>query len=208
MKQTTIVAGLAGAAVLALCGAAQASTVWDESLDGDFSNNGLTPTALDLVAGSNVVRGTTGNSGQGIDRDYFRFTVPDGASLTGIAILTSTTISGGASFIGIQAGPQLTVGTLGEGAAALLGYTHYSNDQVGTDILPVLVFGQHALGSGTYSLWVQETGGPVSYGFDFSLTPTPVPLPAGIMLLASGLAGLFGLRKSHRLIPGLASAAA
>jgi hypothetical protein len=76
----------------------------------------------------------------------------------------------------------------------LIGFAHYSNDQIGTDMLPSIIFGfTGALSSGTYSLWVQDTGGPASYGFDFGVTA--VPLPGAGLFLLSGLFGLTALRR-------------
>ncbi len=158
--------------VLALCGglAAHAGTAWDEAGGVDLSNNGLNPTPLVVSVGSNTVLGTVGNSGQGIDRDYFRFTVPAGAVLQSIRVLGNTSVSGGASFIAIQAGPQLTVSPSGAGVEQLLGFTHYGNDQIGNDILQDMAISfSGALPAGTYSVWVQETGGPASYGLDFMI---------------------------------------
>jgi len=179
---------------LLFSGALQASTVWDETLAGDLSNDGLGPTALSFALGSNVIAGMTGNPGPGVDRDYFSFVVPEGATLTALRILNSTTFSGGASFLGLQAGPQLTVSPSGSGSANLLGFVHYNNDQIGTDVLAGLYFGSPSLPSGIYSAWVQETGGPVGYAFDFELSPTPVPLPGGFVLLISAVGALLGKR--------------
>lgn len=183
--------------IAAACGvsfAVDASTIWDEASNGDLSNNGLSPTSLVMALGSNIVLGTTGNDGQGIDRDYFSFIVPVGATVSSIMLLGSTNVSGGASFIGIQAGSQLTVTPSGGGAENLLGFAHYGNDQVGTDILPsVLIGSATALSSGVYSVWVQETGGPATYGFDFAVTP--VPLPGAAVLLLSGLLGIGSLNR-------------
>lgn len=66
---------------------------------------------------------------------------------------------------------------------------HYGNDMIGTDLLPTLVFSSGGvLPSGDYSLWVQETGGPVSYGFDFVISSvTPIPEPDIYTLLLAGL---------------------
>ena len=52
---------LAGIALaLAIFSNAHAVTVYSESVSGDLSNNGLTPTAITLGLGSNEILGTTG----------------------------------------------------------------------------------------------------------------------------------------------------
>jgi hypothetical protein len=181
---------------LACAGAvsAQSATAWDESLEGDLSSVGLQPTALAMTLGGNRIVGVVGDSGQGVDRDYFSFTVPAGATLSAVMLLNSTSVSGGASFFAMQGGPQVTVTPAGAGAEALLGFSHYTNDQIGADILPSVVFGPvSVLPSGTYSVWVQETGGPAAYGFDFILSAVPEPAALGMML-----AGLLLLRGKRR----------
>src|SRR5262245_32885654 len=154
---------------LACCvgAAASADTLWDEAVSGDFSNSGLTPTSLTFGLGNNTILGMTGNPGSGIDRDYFSFTVPAGTALTSVFVLNNTSVSGSSSFIGLQAGPQVTVTPTGGGAENLLGFAHYGNDQIGTDLLSLLAPAfPGGLPSGTYSVWVQELGGPVPYGFN------------------------------------------
>ena len=69
---------------------------------------------------------------------------------------------------------------------------HYGTDLIGSNLLTSLTT-SGSLPSGIYSVWVQETGGPVEYGFDFELTP--VPLPAAAPLLLSGLLGMAALRR-------------
>ena len=158
---------------LLACQAAMAShaAVWDESLAGDLSNNGLAPTSLVFVVGANQVLGSVGNSGQGVDRDYFKFTVPPGATLTSLKLLGNTSVSGADSFLALQVGPQVTVTPSGAGVENLLGFTHYGTEQIGTDILPLVVFNNFngGLPSGTYSVWLQETGGRVEYGLEFGI---------------------------------------
>lgn len=177
---------------------AQASVVYSESVSGDLSGSGLSPTPITVALGSNQVFGTTGRTAGVIDLDYFTFTVPVGQVLTGITILPGTAGLGaeGDSFIGMQAGSQLTVSPTATSATGLLGWFHYDSSDVGTNILPLM--GTSGLGStgfipplpaGSYSFWVQELStGTAPYGFDFSIaTPEPAPwamLLAGLALIA------------------------
>ena len=179
--------------------ASQAATVWDESANGDLSNDGLSPTEIAVAPGSNQVFGTAGDSGGGIDRDYFRFTVPAGSSLTSIFLLPNTAPSGDVSFIGMQGGPQLTVTPTGGGPGNLLAQGHYGSADIGTDILPVIAIGfTGALPSGTYSVWVQDTGGLATYGLDFALSGvSAVPEPESYALVLAGL-GLIGSIAARR----------
>lgn len=178
--------------------AAHAGTVWNEINNGDLSNDGLTPTSVMLTIGDNSVLGTTGNSGQGVDRDYFSIIVPEGTKLTALTLTNDTNVSGGASFLAMQLGSQVTVTPAGVGVENLLGYLHYGNDLINQDLLPLLTAGNlNGLASGTYSLWVQETGGAATYGLNFSVAP--VPLPGAALLLSSSLMGLASVRRRRRV---------
>jgi hypothetical protein len=160
------------AATCACASGAHAATVWDEAVNGSFSDDGLVPTPVSMTIGSNRVLGITGNGGQGVGRDYFKFTVPAGAMLSSIILLANTQTAG-VSFIGIQPGPQLTVTPSGGGVEQLVGLGHFSTSQIGTDLLPIIKVGaQGPLPSGTYSVWVQELSGPIPYGFDFVISST------------------------------------
>jgi len=127
------------------------------------------------------VLGLTGDHGQGVDRDYFKFTVPAGSTLTAIKLLPNTAVSGGVSFLGMQSGPQLTVTPSGGGQEQLIVLGHYGNDLINMDLLPELKRSttKIPLPSGTYSVWVQDTGGPAEYGLDFVISaPAAAAMPA------------------------------
>jgi len=189
---------------------AWAGTAWDETANGDLSNNGLSPTSVNMAGGDNIVSGLTGNPGTGVDRDYFTFTVPAGTALTALRLLGNTSVNGAVSFIAIQAGPQVTVTPTGGGVEQLLGLGHYGNDQIGTDLLPSIVLGGYtgSLRAGVYSIWVQDTGGPASYGFDFVLTSTPgattdgpMPIWALVALAGALFAGVWRRQRLTRPVP-------
>jgi hypothetical protein len=159
MKTIRLVAGSTVLATAAACLPAQAQTVWNEAVQGDLSNDGLSPTVVSIInAGDGRVVGTMGDGGSGVDRDYFTFTVPVGAQLSALLINPTTFVSGSYSFMAIQVGPQVTTTPTGGGIAALLGYNHYDNADAGTNFLPRLLQSHPELGgvlpSGTYSIWV------------------------------------------------------
>lgn len=194
--------------VAGLAAVAPADVIYNESVSGDLSNSGLAPTVLTVSPGSNELFGTTGKNSAGVvDRDYFSLAVPNGSELSSLVLMPGTQTLGplGASFIGIEAGPQVTVSTSATDATGLLGWVHYDTGDIGMDILPLI--GSSGLGAtdftpplpaGTYSFWVQEASvGSVNYGFDFVITPTPEP--KSWTLLVAGLI-LLGIR-SKRLDP-------
>ena len=189
---------------------------YSESTAGDLSNSGLTPTVIDFVLGNNFIEGWTGqNSSGAIDRDYFTFTLDPGQGLDFIQVLMGTQ-SIGLSFIGVQAGNQVTVSPSASDATGLLGWYHYTSGDVGTDILDdigVATAGSTGfmgpLGPGTYSFWIQEAspGERVHYAFNFGVGEfaAPVPEPATwlMMLAGFGFAGM-ALRRSRRATPATA----
>jgi hypothetical protein len=183
---------------------ANATVAYDESVDGDFSNSGLSPTVVQVRLGSNLISGSTGFGAAGVDQDYFSITVPFGAALGSLTVLPGTTVAGDVSFIAVQRGPQVTVPTNPTTASGLLGWMHYGSGNINRDILPRIGMGQDAtgftppLGPGTYSFWVQDfDSGPVTYNFDFWLTSAvAVPEPETYAVLAVGLVFLIaGLRR-------------
>jgi hypothetical protein len=188
------------AAVLLQALQAQAGTAWNEDTRGDLSNDGLAPTLVSMGVGNNDMLGTVGNAGLGVDRDYFSFNVAAGTRLTAINVNPGTQVSGGASFMALQVGPQITVTPTGGGAQALLGFTHYEDADVGHNILARIVSTSPALGGtlgpGTYSIWVQDTGGVVPYNFSFVITA--VPEPATVVLAGLGLLGLLAAQQGNK----------
>jgi hypothetical protein len=184
---------------------ANAAIVYSEGTSGDLSNVGLTPTAITVLPGSNQILGDTGRptAAAAIDRDYFRITIPVGFGLFGITVLPGTT-SGGVAFIGIQAGPQLTLPTNPPSAAGLLGWWHYSAADIGTDILEDMAIPANGslgfdvpLATGTYAFWVQDFNvGLFPYAFDLSVSRVPEPGSALLVAIGVGAAVIARRRRS------------
>lgn len=149
-----------------LCTTSSLAGGYSEKTSGDLSDHGLQPDTISITSGRNVVAGLFGTrvkpDGSRTDRDYFTVTLSEGQSLNSIVLDPKSDLGGAYSFIGIQAGSQVTVPPDGSSAADLLGWAHFGSGDEGTNIPPTIGAGSGAigftppLGPGTYSFWVQE----------------------------------------------------
>jgi hypothetical protein len=183
---------------LTAAGTAQALN-YDETVNGELSDDRLNPTGLTFATGTNTLSMST----QSGDRDYFTFTVPSGWNLSSIFHQTyeSTDFRG---FIGFQSGITLTEPPTGTNAINLLGYTLFGVDTVGTEIIddlaasgseiPAATGFVAPLPAGDYTFWMQQTGGLSTYSFNFTITPVPEPEQWALML-AGGLFLAARMRK-------------
>lgn len=189
---------------LVLSNPATATTVWDESVNGDLSNNPLAPTTLTLAPGSNDVVGQAGGPpGPGalapFDQDFFTFTIPAGYELRSLTAVSVDLFTPGDmfAFIGIQNGAQITHSvsppSFGGNASGLLGWLHVQSSDQGANILPAMgAAGDGATGftgplpAGQYSVWVQDDL-PFSYDYSFQVG---VPEPSTWVTMFVGFVGL------------------
>ena len=179
------------AAAFAVAAPARAGIVYDEAVSGDLSGDGLVPTSVALAPGSNQVLGVTGRVGLEPDRDYFTVTVPAGHAFVSLVELAGTNANAGVSFLGIEAGNQVTVPSFASTAEGLLGWSHWADTDVDLEILATV--GASELGAtgftpplpaGDYAFWIQDFGdGNANYGFDIVIA-VPEPGAAGLVLLA------------------------
>jgi hypothetical protein len=112
----------------------------NESVNGDLSNNGNTPTSISLSHGSNTVAGTL----PGTDLDFLTIHVPASHQLTALTLVSYTSVDG-TSFIGMKNGATIAATT---DAATLNGYTHFGDaiGNVGQNILDDIGTGPGAIG--------------------------------------------------------------
>lgn len=197
MTRACCAAMLLGVAAMSV---AHAAVVYDESTDGDLSDDRGAPTQIVLNAGANDLIGTSGFDGTTSFRDYATFVVPVGATLTSIKAIEGMEPAVAVSFIGIQAGPAITVDPNLPNPALLLGWQHVGS--VGAGQTLDILTGVTPLGPGTYSLWIQDFDfGDSAYAFRFELS-APVPEPSTWMTLALG--GVFLLGSLSRKYPSIA----
>ncbi|GAB1856300.1 hypothetical protein MHTCC0001_11350 [Flavobacteriaceae bacterium MHTCC 0001] len=139
-----------------------------ELLNGDFSNDFSSPTVLEFVVGKNFITASQG----GGDIDYFTFTVPQNSVLSEI-IVDDYQSSDSAGFIGIVASNAFSTNAGDTQAGDLLGGTLYGKATLGDDILPNMGVLTNATGfsgelpSGTYSIWLNQTGDTSTASFNF-----------------------------------------
>jgi hypothetical protein len=185
---------------LGLGSSAFGGTLWNSEENGPLSTSGLAPTALGpMTLGSNDVFATTGsNATTGVVQlNYFVVTVPVGFALGSLIELPGTQVGGAVSFIGMEAGAQVTVSPDATTAMGLLGWTHYGPKNTNIDILPAMAIPAEGssgftgpLGAGQYSFWIQELSpGTFPFGFDLELV-SAVPEPGTFTMSLIGLATL------------------
>lgn len=191
------------AVALAICAplSTQAAN-WDEGSQGDLSNDRSLPSLLMLDPGTNLLRGEFGAP----DLDYLSVIVPLGFELAGIVTGVHNNPGLSRSFIGVQAGPTMTVPATAPDATGLLGWTHFSG-QDGVNLLPAIGVPKAgstgftgALTAGQYTFWLNETSTDpgLTYDLEFRVQAAPVPVPAAVWLLGSAFAVLGGLRRRNR----------
>jgi hypothetical protein len=180
---------------LVLCGLiafnAHAATVYDEAVNGDLSNNHLSPTFVGLGVGANLILGSTVHQ-PSLDRDFFTIAIGPEQRLETI-VLSSYTNTDDQSFFGMARGTGFTdLGLSSLDGWALIGVL--PGLSVGDNLLAFVAGGP--IGPGTYSFWLQETDGITTYTLDYRVSA--VPVPAALPLFLSGLLGIGAIaRKSQ-----------
>jgi hypothetical protein len=181
---------------------------WDEAVDGDLSSLNTAPTPIAFTTGVNVVKGTMGgDAGDGIpvDRDFFTFTLAPNQTVTSINVRVFG--PGGASFYAIGPGTSINLSSAA---------THLSNALISGpgEILPTLAAGPYfdgtglsnPIGSGTYTVWLQELSSVVTYDFTYTVVTStnavatrkvPAMPLAALLALALALAWVGGTAGSR-----------
>jgi hypothetical protein len=167
----------------------------NESSAGDFSNNRLAPTnvgplglGLSTIAGKfgRPLNPPKGGPADEPDIDSVTFTIGAGQQLNQLIVQTAD-VGGAFAFIGLEAGPQISVPHDTVDASTLLGWHHCGSADLNQDILVPLSVGPGAigfsgpLGPGTYTLWIMELDQNRQYEFSFGFNVVPVPSIAGVL---------------------------
>lgn len=165
--------------------------IYDESVDGDLSGAFGAPDLLSVNFGANTILGQMGPNGDtgatnGNDADYFFFVVESGFELTGLTIdaYDFSPNDPGVSLLGYTVGSSFTGQDIGD----VDGFVLF--DGSSGDVLADLAGG--TLGSGTYSIWIQETSPNI---VDYGITLTVVPEPSMFVVSAVAAIGVLFRRR-------------
>lgn len=173
--------------------------VFDESVDGELSNDRLNPTEISLSLGTNVIAGEIGENGQsgatdGSDADFFTFELAAGLEVDSIAFTRSGT---GRSFVGYAVGDQITspINSGGITAGGLFsdGDDASTVDGVGLATIASIL----PLQDGDHTFVFQETAsGTFDYSVSFNVV-SAVPEPSSIAILSFGGVVMMARRRRH-----------
>ena len=152
---------------------------FDESVDGDLSDDPAAPDTIVLGLGSTQVLTSQQGDAFGRDIDYFTFDVPAGQQLDSLSLVSYFADDiGNQAFLGLQAGSVFTVDAGSAMASDLLGGAVYGAGLVGSDLLSGIGSLPGAMGftpplsSGSYTIWLNQTGPNSMAGFEFTLAPS------------------------------------
>lgn len=154
-------------------------TPYEESMDGDLSDNHGAPTVIQLKGSMDTI--TACQKGVPRDIDYFTIEIPQDSALHEIELTNySAADINNRAFIGIQSGTVFSVDANNATAADLLGGLTYGTPNVGNDILAsmgTLVGSQGfmpPLGNGKYTIWLNQTGDESCASLNFKMFEAPV----------------------------------
>ena len=184
---------VAAAASIVTVSAASAS-IFDETFDGDLSNDRFAPTSIGLDLGLNTISMDVINSNNTAgDLDYFTINIGAGQSIDSITLIESSNPAGGfdsAAFVGLAFDSVFNFDPINFTGDGLVGFVVTDASVVGNDIITDLSDGLDTLGPGDYSFWVQQTGDDLTR---VSLGINVVPTPASGTVL--GLLALTAIRR-------------
>lgn len=179
-------------AVLVTAPAASAGLLWNEQLNGDFSDHHLTPTPLVLSPGQSEINGRIEDGGGGahLDLDYFSLTIPAGHRLESMVLLTYLSPDA-AAFLAVQPGPVFPQSPDDiTGGDQLMGWVHFGPSYLGLDLLPFMAANGSGftppLPAGAFSFWAQQTDDLTEYTLLLDVQPIPAP-PAALAALCGSL---------------------
>jgi hypothetical protein len=200
-------------AILFLASASRGAVIWNETVNGDLSNNQAAPTSFNLAPGTSSVIGTVNGSTD--SQDWVEVTIPAGFQLSGytLASYVSTDAQG---FTGVQAGTTFVGSAFSAGS--YLGYTHFgtgaqnasepAGSNVGDNLLPIMGDNINQspgslgftppLPAGPYTFLIQQLGASTAYQFDFAVTSVPEPASLGL-LLGGAIMTCMSRRRGRRL---------
>ncbi len=213
---------LAFAAILLALGSAtspaHAAVVYDEAINGAFSDDNLAPTPLgQFLPGVNQVTGRVTDIGIGgfnFTNDVFTFEIPANSQLVSITMSSFSTSSGGGMYMMLSRGATFPFDSIEVNdkmpfpdLMRILGGSVVGGTDVGADVLDNLqaagargdgVPFTTPLGPGNYSVYLQETSTFSNYSLGFNVTAIPEPSTWAVLGIVGGGAVIHRRRKQWK----------
>lgn len=173
MINYAFIALLMGACAPVALGAVMA---FDESIQGDLSDDYLIPNVFQPDAGTFSLKGSVVNG----DRDLFTMNLTIGLSINSIKLISYSTDSDNpdnVSYFLSQPGSTLSAPPTSDFAQPI-GYVGFGKWAENREVLRIMTAGPpydyaNSLGTGSYAFWINETGPLSSYEFRFTIVPEP-----------------------------------
>lgn len=167
------IALLMGACAPVALGAVMA---FDESIQGDLSDDYLIPNVFQPDAGTFSLKGSVVNG----DRDLFTMNLTIGLSIISIKLISYSTDSenpDNVSYFLSQPGSTLSASPTSDFAQPI-GYVGFGKWAENREVLRIMTAGPpynyaNSLGTGSYAFWINETGPMSGYEFRFTIVPEP-----------------------------------
>ncbi len=187
-----------------------AGAPYDESVDGDLSDDPAAPTVLAITPGANQVAGEVNLSNDLVsgDRDFLSFTVPNGQTITDINLTAWNPDNLG--FFAVNAGATGFIPSGATSASFLAGILPASSN-VGTDLLVELQnnsvttnsLADARLVAGDYTFVIQQTSDLIQeYGLNFVLTETSRQVQIRSVDFEDGIIELFNFGEFDEDLTG------
>jgi len=200
-NKLTSTALLFGAILLAAAAMpAHAATIWDESTDGDLSNEFTDGTEVTLAAGVNRVLGSSGQVNLGGDffpeGDYIEFVIGAGESVTGIGFAPTNSEPAD-----VRLFENVNFNDPGSSGEDWVSREATDNITATADLLSPSAWDRGSLGAGQWAFGTfinddnaSSTSAVMNYDYTVEFVPTPATLP---MML--GLAAPLLLRRRRTI---------
>jgi len=168
-------------------------SIYNESVDGDLSDDRFAPTFINFETGLNTVINQSVDADIGGDIDYFTVTIGAGQWIDSIVVIDATNPFGGldtVAFIGLAFDNFFDFNIDDFSGDGVEGFVLTDPSVIGAESIGELSGGLSTLGAGDYTFWVQQGNVEIT---EVTLGINVAPAPGAMGLL--GIAGFMAVAR-------------